>query len=52
MMGRGRKYASNAERQHAYRERKAAEEAQLREELRRLRRGTAKAKRAAKKPKP
>jgi hypothetical protein len=52
MMGRDRKYVSNAERQRAYRERKAAEEAHLREELRRLRRGAAKTKRAAKKPKP
>jgi hypothetical protein len=52
MMGRGRKYADNAERQRAYRKRKAAEEAQLREELRRLRRGAAKTKRTAKKPKP
>jgi hypothetical protein len=52
MMGRGRKYADNAERQRAYRARKAAEEEQVQEELRRLRRGAAKTKRAAKKPKP
>ena len=34
-MGRDRKYASDADRQHAYRQRKAEEEARLREELRR-----------------
>jgi hypothetical protein len=36
-MGRCREYADNADRQRAYRERKAAEEARLREELRQAR---------------
>ena len=36
-MGRCREYADNADRQRAYRERKKAEEAWLREELRRAR---------------
>lgn len=38
-MGRNREYADNADRQRAYRERKAADEARLREELRRRRAG-------------
>jgi hypothetical protein len=38
-MGRDREYASDAERQRAYRERKAEEEARLKDELRRLRHG-------------
>jgi hypothetical protein len=36
-MGRDRQYESDAERQRAYRQRKAEEEARLKEELRRLR---------------
>jgi hypothetical protein len=36
-MGRYREYSDNADRQRAYRERKAAEEARLREQVRRLR---------------
>jgi hypothetical protein len=36
-MGRDREYADNADRQRAYRQRKAEEEARLREELRRAR---------------
>jgi hypothetical protein len=38
-MGRDRQYDNNAERQRAYRERKAQEQARLREELRRARSG-------------
>jgi hypothetical protein len=40
-MGREREYGSDAERQRAYRQRKAAEQARLREELRRARSGAA-----------
>jgi hypothetical protein len=38
-MGRDRQYSDDAERQRAYRQRKAEEEARLREELKQARRG-------------
>lgn len=38
-MGRDREYASDADRQRAYRQRKAEQEARIREELRRARSG-------------
>jgi hypothetical protein len=38
-MGRNREYSDNAERQRAYRERKAAEQARMREQLKGFRRG-------------
>jgi hypothetical protein len=40
-MGRNREYADDAAKQRAYRERKAEQEKQMREELRRYRRAAA-----------